>query len=112
MDRGSFSVEVILTLFGFKVLYPTCFHMSRGKSFLHHPYGIIVGIRTYSFSANESLRERCVYSKCYHAGVHVCVLLMVFASFLQHHSNVGGCNLYTECYTFTSTEEFNIRKLE
>ena len=30
MDRGSFSVEVILTLFGFKVLYPEHFHMSRG----------------------------------------------------------------------------------
>ena len=31
MDRGSFSVEVILTLFGFKVLYPNHFYMSRGK---------------------------------------------------------------------------------
>ena len=31
VDRGSFSVEVILTLFGFKVLYPNHFHMSRGK---------------------------------------------------------------------------------
>ena len=31
MDRGSFSVEVILSLLGFKVLYPDHFYMSRGK---------------------------------------------------------------------------------
>ena len=31
VDRGSFSVEVILTLMGYKVLYPDHFHMSRGE---------------------------------------------------------------------------------
>lgn len=31
VDRGSFSTEVILTLFGFRVLYPDNFHMSRGN---------------------------------------------------------------------------------
>ena len=31
VDRGSFSVECILTLFGFKLLYPNHFFMSRGK---------------------------------------------------------------------------------
>lgn len=31
VDRGSFSVEVILTLFGFKVLYPNHFFMARGN---------------------------------------------------------------------------------
>ena len=32
VDRGSFSVECILTLFGFKLLYPNHFFMSRGES--------------------------------------------------------------------------------
>lgn len=31
VDRGSFSVEVILSLFGFKLLYPNHFFMSRGN---------------------------------------------------------------------------------
>ena len=31
MDRGSFSVEVILTLLAFSVLYPDCVHLARGN---------------------------------------------------------------------------------
>lgn len=30
VDRGSFSVECIFTLFSFKLLYPNHFYMSRG----------------------------------------------------------------------------------
>lgn len=31
VDRGSFSVECIFTLFGFKLLFPNHFYMSRGE---------------------------------------------------------------------------------
>lgn len=31
VDRGSFSVECIFVLFGFKLLYPESFFMARGK---------------------------------------------------------------------------------
>lgn len=31
VDRGSFSMECLLTLLSFLVLYPTTFHMSRGN---------------------------------------------------------------------------------
>lgn len=31
VDRGSFSVECIFTLFGFKLLYPNHFFLSRGE---------------------------------------------------------------------------------
>ncbi len=31
VDRGSFSVEVILTFFGWKVCNPKCMHLTRGN---------------------------------------------------------------------------------
>ncbi|KAK0182074.1 hypothetical protein PV327_000245 [Microctonus hyperodae] len=42
VDRGSFSVECIFTLFGFKLLFPNHFFMSRGNhesAVMNHMYG-------------------------------------------------------------------------
>lgn len=42
VDRGSFSVECIFTLFGFKLLYPSHFFMSRGNhesAYMNQMYG-------------------------------------------------------------------------
>lgn len=39
VDRGSFSVECIFTLFGFKLLFPNHFYMSRGKFFMAISFG-------------------------------------------------------------------------
>ena len=55
MDRGSFSVECIFTLFGLKLLYPKHFYMSRGnkyekKNYLNHmqiiPCNIVTVLRS------------------------------------------------------------------
>ena len=40
VDRGSFSVECIVTLFGYKLLYPEHFYMSRGESWKHWVSGV------------------------------------------------------------------------
>lgn len=42
VDRGSFSVECIFVLFGFKLLYPNHFFMSRGEWLLN--YYILFGL--------------------------------------------------------------------
>lgn len=52
VDRGSFSVECIFTLFGFKLLYPNHFFMSRGKS--RHP--VSLWIQKIFFSSSRKPR--------------------------------------------------------
>lgn len=49
VDRGSFSVECIFTLFSFKLLYPNHFHMARGNhesSTMNQMYGFEGEVKT------------------------------------------------------------------
>ncbi|XP_065051782.1 serine/threonine-protein phosphatase 5-like [Rhopilema esculentum] len=61
VDRGSFSVEVILTLFGFKLLYPDFFFMARGNhesSTMNQMYGFEGEVKSkYSSSMAELFTE-------------------------------------------------------
>lgn len=60
VDRGSFSVECIFTLFGFKLLFPNHFFMSRGKLIL-----LIKRFKNYNYFAipgnHESLNMNQMY---------------------------------------------------
>lgn len=51
VDRGSFSVECIFTLFGFKLLYPDSFFLSRGN---HESYNMN---QMYGFSGNTQRKQ-------------------------------------------------------
>ncbi|XP_034941265.1 serine/threonine-protein phosphatase 5 [Chelonus insularis] len=61
VDRGSFSVECIFTLFGFKLLYPNHFFMSRGNHesiIMNHMYGFDGEVKTkYSAQMAELFDE-------------------------------------------------------
>ncbi|XP_043256603.1 serine/threonine-protein phosphatase 5 [Colletes gigas] len=53
VDRGSFSVECIFTLFGFKLLYPNHFFMARGNhesATMNQMYGFDGEVKTKYFS--------------------------------------------------------------
>ncbi|XP_045483336.1 serine/threonine-protein phosphatase 5 [Harmonia axyridis] len=61
VDRGSFSVECIFTLFGFKLLYPNHFFMSRGNhesSTMNEMYGFHGEVKSkYSARMSEFFNE-------------------------------------------------------
>lgn len=60
VDRGSFSVECIFTLFGFKLLYPDHFFLSRGnhESYnMNQMYGFSGKIKRYFL--NQKSKVKC-----------------------------------------------------
>lgn len=61
VDRGSFSVECIFTLFGFKLLFPNHFFMSRGESAVKS-FSLSIKLISQSFQGNhESINMNQMY---------------------------------------------------
>jgi serine/threonine-protein phosphatase 5 len=62
VDRGSFSVECIFTLFGFKLLFPNHFFMSRGKKLFVEVFHVVISNFFFCFVGNhESINMNQMY---------------------------------------------------
>lgn len=71
VDRGSFSLEVILTLFGFKLLYPDNFHLLRGEE-----WGIFSSSATLPFGVLSKIQYSHLF-KMLHYGYWIIVCNIV-----------------------------------
>jgi len=88
VDRGSFSLEVIVTLFGFKLLYPDHFYLLRGEN-------------TYTRPVHESVGVCVLYnvSYCMFHSIHVCrhkvqsTTMKFIYSFSFHNSFGFDCSI-------------------
>ena len=78
MDRGSFSLEVILTLMAFKVLYPRHMHLARGN---HESQSMN---KVYGFDGEVALRHAPVM--CTHRPVCTVLLRGLLPDCARHHS--------------------------
>ena len=91
VDRGSFSVECIFVLFGFKLLYPDSFFMSRGNhesENMNKMYGFEGEVKAkYSSNMCELFTEvynwlplsHCLGGKVLVTGVSICSENLIFS---------------------------------
>lgn len=103
VDRGSFSVECIFTLFGFKLLYPNHFFMSRGK-FRRQSSCMKFSLKLYCFRKSRVYQHEpnVWFHWRGHSKIQLSLVRFIYHSFDLTICFIGGtmADMFTQVYNF------------